>query len=204
MRKNDQHTPSEEEVKQWLYSTSQGEQKAFACLLRCHWNKVYTHALTYLKSAPLAQEITQDVFLKIWARREKLSKVNSFADYLFILSRNEIISALRRKKETVTTFPDHAEVILGPEQQLEQKECYNTLLNLINRLPPIRKKVFTMSRLEGKSYEEIGSELGISRNGVKDHIVKALNFLRSHSRAYEEELLTLAVVATLAHLSGIF
>lgn len=160
---------------------TQDDQAAFSVLFHNYWNKVYTQAITYLKSSELAQEITQDVFLKIWSSRERLREVQSFSDYLFIISRNEIISALRKKNINLVE-PSHElqEILMQPDKQLHYKESYNKILSLIDQLPPTRKKVFTLSRLEGKSYEEIGAELGISRNGVKDHIVKALNFLRTH------------------------
>lgn len=82
---------------------------------------------------------------------------------------------------------------MRPDKQLQYKESYNKILQLIEQLPPARKKVFTMSRLEGKSYEEIAALLGISRNGVKDHIVKALNFLRTHFHLNEDKLLILII-----------
>lgn len=161
-------------------STSKGDQSAFTQLLKIYWNKVYTQALTYLKSAELAQEVTQDVFVKLWSIRQKLVEVDSFSNYLFILSRNAVITVLRKKKDELLHPPDDVEeLVMQPDKQLHFKETYDRILNLIDQLPPVRKKVFRMSRLEGKSYEEIGAELGISRNGVKDHIVKALNFLRS-------------------------
>ncbi len=167
--------------KELLLLISRDDQTAFTCLLRNYWNKVYTQALIYLKSPQRAQEITQDVFLKIWFARERLIAIQNFPDYLFIISRNEIISALRKKnKQVVEPSNNLEEMLMRPDRQLYYKESYNKILQLIGQLPATRKKVFTLSRLEGKSYEEIGSELGISRNGVKDHIVKALNFLRTH------------------------
>lgn len=170
------HTESE-----LLLLIRQDDQTAFTVLFHSYWNKVYTQAITYLKSSELAQEITQDIFLKIWSSRERLVEVKSFSDYLFIISRNEIISALRKKNINLVE-PSHElqEIQMQPDKQLHYKESYNKILSLIDQLPPTRKKVFTLSRLEGKSYEEIGAALGISRNGVKDHIVKALNFLRIH------------------------
>ena len=181
LREKAPYTTSEQEIKDWLYLISTGNQAAFAQLLRAHWNKVYTQALTYLKSSPAAQEITQDVFLKIWAAREKLPGIENFSNYLFIISRNEIISALRKKgKVHLPPSEQLEENFLLPDRHLEDKELNERLLKAIDQLPPVRKIVFKMSRLEGKSYEEIGQELSISRNGVKDHIVKALNFLRQH------------------------
>jgi RNA polymerase sigma-70 factor (family 1) len=190
----EKNIPTDQELRQWLISTSRGDQPSFTLLLRNYWNKVYVQALTYLKSPELAQEITQDVFIKLWSAKEKLAEIDKFSDYLFIISRNEIISALRKKKDPASLPSDDLEeMLMRPDRQLQYKESYNKVLRLIDELPPTRKKVFTMSRLEGKSYEEIAELLGISRNGVKDHIVKALNYLRIHFQLNEENLLVLII-----------
>ncbi|GAO43012.1 putative RNA polymerase ECF-type sigma factor [Flavihumibacter petaseus NBRC 106054] len=184
--------PPEAELRRWLHAASEGDQNAFTIILRHYWVKVYTQAITYLKSAELAQEVTQDVFMKIWAGRDRLPGIENFSGYLFIVARNELISALRKKKDSTTGFTDNLEeTLLRPDKQLQYKEFHQRILGLIDKLPPVRKKVFTMSRLEGKSYEEIALELDISRNGVKDHIVRALNFLRSNLVLHEEKLLVL-------------
>lgn len=196
MTGKDEHIPSDHEVRQWLILTSQADQTSFTLLMRAYWYKVYTQAITYLKSAELAQEITQDVFIKLWNIREKLTEVENFSNFLFILSRNEIITSLRKKRD-ISTLPsnDIEELILQPDKQLLYKESFHKILGMIEQLPPVRRKVFKMSRLEGKSYEEIGDELGISRNGVKDHIVKALNFLRTNFKA--DQLLFLILYSML-------
>jgi RNA polymerase sigma-70 factor (family 1) len=168
------------DLSECLYKVSQGNQAAFAQLLRKCWNKVYTQAITYLKDPSLAQEITQDVFIKIWSTRSGLTEVQNFSNYLFIVSRNEIISALRKKGQGFANPDlDMQDNLLLPDERLQYKEFHHRLLQAIEELPPVRKRVFKMSRLEGRSYEEIAKELSISRNGVKDHIVKALNFLRT-------------------------
>ena len=175
-----------------------GDQASFTFLLRCYWNKVYSQAVTYLKSAEQAQELTQDVFVKIWGAREKLAAIENFSDYLFIVSRNELISALRRKKEANATFVDDIEeLVLQPDKQLHYKEAYQKIVDLIEQLPATRKIVFKMSRLDGRSYDEIARAMGISRNGVKDHIVKALNFLRTNLGHGEGNLLPISICALL-------
>jgi RNA polymerase sigma-70 factor (ECF subfamily) len=187
-------TEAGHQLAQWLLATSKGDQAAFACLLRSHWSRVYGQALTYLKSAEWAQELTQDIFLKIWSARERLPEVEQFSDYLFIISRNELISALRKKgKEFSEQSFEPEELIWRPDLQLQHKELYVSILTLIDQLPPVRKKIFMMSRMEGKSYEEIALLHGISRNGVKDHIVKALNYLRTHLGRIDPKLLLLVL-----------
>jgi RNA polymerase sigma-70 factor (ECF subfamily) len=168
-----------------LCRTADGDEAAFTLLLRQFRNKVYTQTLVYLKSAVTAQEITQDIFLKIWANRSGLPQVENFSGYLFIITRNEIVSALRKKgREQTTPSETLEENGWIPDQQLLYKESYKLLLEGIEALPPARKNVFKMSRLEGLSYEEIAVRLGISRNGVKDHIVKSLVFLRNFLHAH--------------------
>jgi RNA polymerase sigma-70 factor (ECF subfamily) len=185
---NDPYFSAGEELKDCLQLVSRGDQPAFARLLRAYWNKIYTQALTYLKDQGQAMEITQDVFYKIWAAREKLPELENFSNYLFIVSRNEIISALRKKAIPFTDPTEQlAANLLRPDEQLDYKQTQERLLKAIDLLPPTRKHVFKMSRLEGRSYEEIGKELGISRNGVKDHIVKALNFLRNQVSQWDKE-----------------
>jgi RNA polymerase sigma-70 factor (family 1) len=162
-------------------------KKLLPHLLRFFWNKVYTQALTYLKSPAEAQELTQDVFVKVWMNRSRLSEVTNFSGYLFIMTRNEIISLLRKKgNEAVQPNDTLAEEFWIPDRQLQHKQSYQAILKAIELLPPARKNVFKMSRLDGLSYDEIAAHLNISRNGVKDHIVKALNFLRNHLRFHSD------------------
>jgi RNA polymerase sigma factor (sigma-70 family) len=174
---------------------AENDEGAFASLLRHFWNKVYTQANVYLKSAPLAQEITQDVFIKIWIARVNLPGINNFSSYLFIITRNEVISALRKKgREPITPAETLQEDGWIPDLQLQYKESYKLLLEGIEALPPVRSRVFKMSRLEGLTYDEIGARLNISRNGVKDHIVKALLFLRNYLSTHTGEMLLILIL----------
>jgi RNA polymerase sigma-70 factor (ECF subfamily) len=166
-----------------LLLVAAGNRQAFNSLLYARWNKVYTLALTYLRSAEDAQELTQDVFLKVWQNRTQLPSVVNFDGWLFILARNGILSELRKKKARpiISAEPgEWEEDTILPDHPLIYKEASALVAKGIDALPPARKKVFTLSRMEGKSYEEIAAMLNISRNGVKDHIVKALHFLRNY------------------------
>ena len=173
--------PSLFDEKQLLTLVAGGDQKAFTVLVDLYWNQVYGHALAYVKSSPRAQEVTQDVFLHLWNKRDRLPEVNNFKNYLFILGRNRIISSMRKKLDEPADH-DHIETlreVLTPDQQLRYKEVYALILDGIEQLPPARKTIFKMSRLEGMSYEEIARRMNISKNTVKGHIVLALNFLRT-------------------------
>lgn len=80
-----------------LQKVSEGNTSAFTSLVDGYWNQLYSHALAYVKNSEKAKEITQDVFLKIWQNRETLKEIKSFKNYLFIVGKNHIISAMRKK-----------------------------------------------------------------------------------------------------------
>lgn len=175
----DQVSYDEQEL---LLLIAEGDQKAFTQLVDLYWKKVYGHALAYVKSVPRAQEITQDIFLNVWNKRERLKEVRDFKNFLFILGRNQIISSMRKKLEELTDndFLKVAQNVSLPDEQLQYKETQHIILEAIEQLPPARKIIFKMSRIEGLSYEEISIKMNISKNTVKGHIVLALNFVRTY------------------------
>jgi RNA polymerase sigma-70 factor (ECF subfamily) len=170
--------------KELLCQVAAGNQQAFAMLVNTYSAKIYAHVLTYLKNAPLSEEITQDIFLQLWKHRTELPGIENFPGYLHVITRNRTISELRRKLESFSeaSEEDAKEDFLNPLIQLEYRQLSDVLLRGIELLPPRRKQVFRMSRFEGKSYAQIATELGISRGTVNEHMVEALVFLRSYLR----------------------
>ena len=106
---------------------------------------------------------------------------SSFENYLYIITRNYTISDLRKKLKGDELPPDPGSA-WTPEQQLQLKELSGRLRRIIDRLPPKRKQVFIMSRLEDKSHQEIASELGISTGTVNQQLIAALSFVRAELR----------------------
>lgn len=170
--------------KELLARISTGDQDAFSILVDIYRNKVFSHALTYVKSYEEAEELTQDIFLKVWNSRHRLPEVEQFKNYLFILGRNQLVSAIRKRVMDTTGEgnDDIAEDLLLPDRQYELKETYRVIMQGVERLPPQQKAVFTLSRMEQLSHEEIGERLGISKRTVKFHLVLALNSLREFLR----------------------
>lgn len=173
-----------------LSETEKGCQVAFKALVDLYWQKVYGHALAYCRSVSEAEELTQDVFMAIWINRQKLGSIENFADYIFIITRNKIVKTIRSKLYE-TASPDNVQLVEGvwiPDKQMEYREVYQMVLEGIELMPPIRKRVFIMSRIDGLTYEQICQKLEISRNTVKEHLVKGLIFLRNYFAVHQASI----------------
>ncbi|MBW4359000.1 RNA polymerase sigma factor [Flavobacterium taihuense] len=165
-----------------------GNEKAFRKLYDFYYQDIYGYSISLLKSKELAEENVQDVFLKIWLHRENLNLEQSFKSYLFTIARNQAFNLLNKAandvllKEEVfyTSEKSHSE----GDFSIREADCKKLKKQAIKQLPPKRKRIFKMSRKQGKTYEEISQELGISVNTVKSHMSKALEsiriFLKTH------------------------
>lgn len=177
-----------------LLRVAAGNELAYTQLVERHWQKVLQHALSFVKLYPVAEELTQDVFIQIWDKREKLSEVNSFDNYLFIVSRNLIISHIRKKLIETDSLKGEKlqELFFKPDEQYEFKELVEIINEGAALLQEPRRSVFLLSRMEGRDADYISKELGIATRTVRWHLLQALNFLRNYlHKQYNVDLLTL-------------
>lgn len=136
-----------------------------------------------------------EVFCKFWKTRAYESVTSSYRFYLFRSVRNEAYNYLRLEFQDLDTIDnaDARESAFGqrPDQLLQFEEVFHKLEDLVESLSPQCRKVFLLSRFEGKKYQDIASELGISIKTVEVHIGKALGIVR---KGLKEHWLTLLLV----------
>ncbi len=169
-----------------------GEEAAFSGLVARYRNQVFGHALLFVKSHETAEDLAQEIFVKVWVHRDKLPGVENFRRYLFILCRNHLVSYLRRHALRLAGEPPAS---LGdnspsPEQQLLYKQLQERLQKGIALLKPQQKLAWLYCREEGLTYKEAADRMQISPETVKWHLVAALNFLRAYVRQHPDTLLT--------------
>jgi len=155
---------------------------AYQKLFDLYWDQVYGIGLRLTKTPEQAKDLAQDIFLKLWDSRTKLTEVRDFRSYLFVITRNLIQDQIRTKifhesnREFLTNYFAYNES--SPQELLEQKELGEALNAAIRKLPPRLQQVFNLRRVEGLSHVEIAQRLNITTISSKTYMVRALMALR--------------------------
>jgi RNA polymerase sigma-70 factor (family 1) len=165
-----------------LLMLSIGDEKAFRQMYEQYWNRIYTMALLYFKSPVMAQDMVQEVFLKVWLNRAELPSINNFGAWLHIIARNLLLTTLRKKTTLLLGRMDDDNMVPDQrptaEEQLAVKETATLIRKAIEQLPPQQQKIYRMSKEQGLKLTEIAAALHLSHNTVREHMSKALKNIR--------------------------
>ncbi|MBW8331811.1 MAG: RNA polymerase sigma-70 factor [Prolixibacteraceae bacterium] len=159
-----------------------GSQFAFERLFENYSQKLYRFSLSYLKSETEAEEIVQDVFLKLWENREKLRNETSFQSYLFTIAFNDIHKHFNKKARDERYRTEILDSLSGENPAIETNPDFEALVikleSLIEQMPERRKEIFRKRKKEAKSVKDIAREMSISPKTVENQITEAMNFLK--------------------------
>lgn len=197
------YKPELNDEKRLLLQLRDGSYEAFEQLYDRYKRPLMGNLLKLLKSPDLASETLQDLFVRLWNYRANIDPEKPIKGYLFRIAENLVADLYRRAakdKEMRTYFMAHMqEAYEHIESNLYSKENSDMLHNAIERLPAQRKLVFTLCKIEEKSYREVSEMLGISQAAVNDHVTKANAFLKEYFTTHP----ALSVLMISALLSGI-
>ncbi len=159
-----------------------GDAKSFETIFHLFQAKLLAFIKMSLQDTADAEEIVQQVFMKIWLKRELIDPQKSLEAFLYAIAKNEIKDFLRKtlhkKKYLSTLLSETANVHSDVEKTVEFNETKRILNSLIDELPEKRRKVFVLNRMQGKTYRQIAEDLNISENTVDSQMRKALAFLK--------------------------
>lgn len=159
---------------------------AFSRLFDFYKGKVYNFAYKFVLTEDNADEITQIVFIKLWENRKKLNITTSFDSFLYVLTKNACFDFLRKvvnDKKLLDKFISTYQYDLNNdniEYSIRHQEFISCTEEIIEKLPPKQKEVFTMSVYDKKSYREIAKIMNISINTVKTQLKLAKLFVRKN------------------------
>ncbi|MBC8085432.1 MAG: RNA polymerase sigma-70 factor [Hymenobacter sp.] len=174
-----------------LARLKENDDKAFEELFAQYAAGLCRFAQSHLKSHADAEEVVQECFLKLWQKRHDLPVDTLLKSYLYTSAYHAVLNQLRRQQ--YWAFEDCADDLLTADSRLsnptEYRELEQVYQGALERLPPKRRRIFTLSRQEGLSYSGIAKELGISVKSVETQMTHALKFLRAFFRAHGTPLL---------------
>lgn len=189
--------------KELLFKIAEGDRNAFKDLYGHYFPIVQRYVTLFEPTKVYLDELTQDIFIKIWEKRDKLAGVESFKGYLFLMTRNTIFNYFRSRKVEQRTreLGDPEEAGGGggndPVNTLLYKQLYKIAAEAIEKLPEGRRKILKMSIDRGLSLDEIAAELNISRSGVKKQLYAGTAFVRQYLQDHGEMSLLLFVFLSL-------
>ncbi|GAO44767.1 RNA polymerase sigma factor [Flavihumibacter petaseus] len=162
--------------------SSGSKTQVFEQLYGCYEYPLYQLAYKVTRSDALARDILQEVFLRFWEHMDQVGELDDPGAYLYRSTQNKLIDFLRKaaadEKMRNQLWKQVSAVSLQPQDHLEAKESLEAIHAAISQLPPQRQKVFRLSREEGLNYQEIATEMAISRHTVKNQLSSALLHIR--------------------------
>lgn len=179
-------------MEHYIENIIEGDQVAFEIVFKLSHNKVYAYFKKKTASIELADELTQLAFIKLWRFRHTLNPSLSLDVQLFRIAKTALLDHF--KKEALEERNLKSFYYDSPSQNVTLQADYETnqqLEAILSQLPPTRKKVFMLSRIEGYSYNEIAEQLAISPRTVEKHISLALKQLGGYAGA--------AIIVSLVH-----
>lgn len=178
-----------------LLRISRGDARAFRQIFNTWSRQVYTLCFRLTKDAEQAKDLTQEIFARLWTRREKLSEVYHFKGFLTTMALNLIRNHLQKKvldpaneDYLVSYFRENA---LSPDREMEFKELQTIIQEAVDHLPPQLNRSFVLSRMAGLSHAEIAQQMKLSPLTVKSHIARSLTFIRAYLEQHHANLLTM-------------
>ncbi len=173
-----------------IQNISRGDQQAFRELFDRYHGKLFELARYYSKSDQIAEEVTNDVFVKIWNKRSKLTSIKQLESYLYIATKNETLTYLRdNKKELALMSINQVELNLklqvqDAEHSFLSKELVSALEESIKNLPEKSGLVYRMVKEDNLSYKEVAKVLDLSVKSIEKHMGLAFKCIRKDLSSY--------------------
>jgi RNA polymerase sigma-70 factor (family 1) len=164
-----------------LLQVSEGDQEAFTVLFNAYCHRINSFAARLTRSESIGQECVQDVFMKIWLKREALKSVENFDAFIFTIVRNYVYNILRGQAVEArvrATFSRELGEAGESDEDDRLSDRKQLLRRVIDALPHQQRRVFQLCQLQGLKYQEAAALLNISRLTVKTHMQQALRTVR--------------------------
>ena len=172
-----------------LEKLKSGNIACFELLYSKYSGKLYNYVLSLSKGDfYLAEEIVQNVFVKIWEIRQHINTEGSFNSFVYTVGRNMFLNVVKSRLQEHLYHDyvvDHEAILDNSvEKEIEYKMLEEQINRLIEQLPPARRNIYVLSRVKNLPNKEIAALLDISENTVESQLNKATQFMRKNLLPY--------------------
>lgn len=179
------------------------DEPDFKAIFDTYMPRVHTFIAMLCKSEHLAEDITQEVFIILWRKRNDLHLVRQMDQYIFRIARNQAIRLLKKAASDNQLAAHLFKASLqGSDEVFEEinrRSAQDLITQAILKLPPQPRKIYLLSRHEHMNSDEIATATGLSRHTVKNHLQKALTTIRVHLTKNGYKLLIAAIADRFLH-----
>lgn len=157
-----------------------GDHKAFQEIFFKYYGKVKQFIFLMIKSRDEAEELSQQVFVDLWQKREKINTEKNFRAFLYTLARNAVYDDYKKKIAQESRLGDYvfSDSVESSDESIIAQETQMLIDMAVCRMPKQRKRIFEMSRVEGLTNDEIAERLDITKKGVEKQLRLALNDIK--------------------------
>lgn len=192
-----------------LIKLKEGDHSAFISVYDAYHKGLYTFVRKYIFDEQIAEDITHDVFMKLWETKSRVDPERPLINYLYRITRNTVYKELK-KIQTIKSSMDRLGLCASSNREdavdisYQHKEYERILENAVSRLPTQRQRVFILCRQQGKTYEEAAQQLSISSHTVKEHMSLAIRDIKDYICKNTDLVFDLMVILGLASSQMLF
>ena len=154
-------------------------KKQFSEYYHSYYRQLCLHALHFMSDTDEAEDIVQETFVNLWDKREQLGTIKSVKAYLYTAVRNNCLTRIRDAKPTTPIDEGFMDESLTEDEQMERAEMEARIWRLIDELPERRRGIFLMAKRDGLRYKEIAEQTGLTVKSVENHVLRAMQSLRT-------------------------
>lgn len=185
-----------------IFLLKAGDRSGFESLYRFYHRVLYSKILSMTKIPAIAEELLQDVFLKVWEKRATIDETRSFRGLLYKITERIVYDHYRKMARDVKMqahlLEFMAEQYVPADDYILSKERTKLLETALSKLPNQRRMIFTLCKLEDKSYAEAAEILKISTSTVSNQLVKATKYIKHFFFFHSSEFLFALILLNLA------
>jgi RNA polymerase sigma-70 factor (ECF subfamily) len=189
--------------KELIVRLSEGDRAAFSLLYKQYLDNICRYIFSICHDKQLSEEITQDLFIKIWENRAMLATVTLIKPYLYRSARNLLLNHIRKEQlqsRVIASYQDMTPVsVTTIHEKIAYDQYFEITRNAVDLLPEKRKQIFKLRSDEALTIDEIAARLSISRSVVKKQWHKGVMFVREYLHKHGEMTIIILSLLTMKY-----